>query len=259
MQIGGAAGSENSPIKQIASFDEVQGALRDDLGFTAVSSDVLQNNQRLMVETTNQLFTLEDKFGVIHDSECDIISLNQGGASGYVQPYSYYNLKRQTLSLCPSTYKNRKKAVETFELASKKKPNGAPGIVMPFADGNAALYPVTHEYGHMVQNRWMYGELRRRGFPTSSEYRLLSPAERLDFDTRVEKEYWTLANQSKAEIIEIAKSRNPLFEPSLNISSYGKQNGLEFFAECFANSQLGAPNELGEAMAIWLERNGQLR
>jgi hypothetical protein len=45
-----------------------------------------------------------------------------------------------------------------------------------------------------------------------------------------------------------------------NISKYGSKITLvgkeEFFAEVFANSQLGAPNELGIAMQQWLVQKG---
>ena len=58
------------------------------------------------------------------------------------------------------------------------------------------------------------------------------------------------------EITQIAKEKNPDFRISQNISEYGKTNYFEAFAETFANSQCGAPNELGKAMNIWLERNG---
>ena len=58
------------------------------------------------------------------------------------------------------------------------------------------------------------------------------------------------------EITQIAKEENPDFLVSKNISEYGKTNYFEAFAETFANSQCGMPNELGKAMNIWLERNG---
>ena len=58
------------------------------------------------------------------------------------------------------------------------------------------------------------------------------------------------------EIVGIAKENNPNFKVSDNISKYGKTNYFEAFAETFANSQLGDPNELGNAMNEWLKREG---
>ncbi|MCI5674996.1 MAG: hypothetical protein MR314_02360 [Ezakiella sp.] len=41
-----------------------------------------------------------------------------------------------------------------------------------------------------------------------------------------------------------------------NLSKYGYTNYSEFFAEFFANSQLGSTNELGKAMNEWLKNRG---
>lgn len=62
-----------------------------------------------------------------------------------------------------------------------------------------------------------------------------------------------------AEILDIAKEANVNFKLGDNISRYGRTNYAEFFAEVFANSQLGAPNELGKAMLVWLERKGLVK
>ena len=56
------------------------------------------------------------------------------------------------------------------------------------------------------------------------------------------------------KIIAIAKRNNPAFDLDANISEYGKTSKAEFFAEVFANSQLGKPNELGVAMNEWLNK-----
>ena len=61
------------------------------------------------------------------------------------------------------------------------------------------------------------------------------------------------------EIIAIAKDNNPDFSLVDNISRYGKTDKCEFFAEVFANSQLGDPNELGKAMNIWLKKKGLMK
>ena len=70
------------------------------------------------------------------------------------------------------------------------------------------------------------------------------------------KEYWGKADKQRSEIISIAKENNPDFDLSANISLYGKSDSAEFFAEVFANSQCGNPNELGDAMNEWLRRQG---
>lgn len=60
------------------------------------------------------------------------------------------------------------------------------------------------------------------------------------------------------EIRQIAadKSSDPYNLIKNNLSQYGKTNYAEFFAEVFANSQLGESNELGDAMSEWLKKRG---
>ena len=65
-----------------------------------------------------------------------------------------------------------------------------------------------------------------------------------------------MAKEHFDEIVEIAKNKNKDFKLSDNISEYGKTNYHEFFAEVFANSQCGEPNELGKAMNEWLKKKG---
>ncbi|MBR6617244.1 MAG: hypothetical protein IKL00_05140 [Oscillospiraceae bacterium] len=60
----------------------------------------------------------------------------------------------------------------------------------------------------------------------------------------------------KQEIIKIARTLDKNFVLDDHLSEYGRKNEKEFFAECFADSQLGKPNTLGKAMLIWLERRG---
>lgn len=77
------------------------------------------------------------------------------------------------------------------------------------------------------------------------------------------KHYYKIQSETEkkccAEILDIAKETNVNFKLSNNLSRYGKTNYAEFFAEVFANSQLGAPNELGKAMLVWLERKGLVK
>lgn len=248
------------PVKQISSPAEVKDALLADVGFSDMSSDVMGLNKTLMVDTTNQLLSLEDKFGVIHSGRCSIVAINDGGATAAVFPGGGVTINNQDLTLCPSWYKNRKKLVETFETRSRLDRQGRPGYFMPMEQGKAAIYPVTHEYGHMVQFRLMQERLTQKGIIIDrASFRAMSPKQREEQLKRIETGKKDVARDCREEILGIAKSRNPNFQVDMNISSYGQSDDYEFFAECFANSQLGAPNELGEAMAIWLERNGQLR
>ena len=63
-------------------------------------------------------------------------------------------------------------------------------------------------------------------------------------------------NEWYNEIITIATNNNHFFDYLHCISDRGRKNRFEFFAECFANSQLGDPNELGAAMTEGLSQRG---
>ena len=65
---------------------------------------------------------------------------------------------------------------------------------------------------------------------------------------------------SSLESVQIAEGRKsyPLKTENVDVekemSIYGLKNDSDFFAESFANSQLGNPNVFGKAMEIWLQR-----
>lgn len=108
------------------------------------------------------------------------------------------------------------------------------GFFMDFKDENALMYAFTHEYGHAVEGYYAYIVVKA--------------------DNK-EKLYKEIKN----EISEIAKKNHPEINVKDLISGYGMTNAKEFFAETFANSQCGAPNELGEAMNEWLKEKGLLK
>lgn len=72
------------------------------------------------------------------------------------------------------------------------------------------------------------------------------------------------ARYYRNQIEDIARRIDPDYEPDKYTSGYVKwcktdkvgSYDTEFFAECFANSQLGEPNVLGQAMNQWLESRG---
>ena len=108
------------------------------------------------------------------------------------------------------------------------------GFFMDFKDENALMYAFTHEYGHAVEGYYAY---------------IVIKADNKD----------KLYKEIKNEISEIAKKNHPEIKVKDLISGYGQTNAKEFFAETFANSQCGAPNELGEAMNEWLKEKGLLK
>ena len=127
---------------------------------------------------------------------------------------------------------------------------------MPALDKNIHLYTVTHEYGHMIQNKLIYDKM--------VEYGLDKLRISIDYTKRTKKaifkEYYKIINSVQKEcfkeIVNIAVKNNADFKLKDNLSQYGTTNFAEFFAEVFANSQMGKENELGRAMIEWLRMKG---
>jgi hypothetical protein len=117
------------------------------------------------------------------------------------------------------------------------------GYHMPCSEEHIKHYTITHEYGHMLE-AMMYK--KRYGVSVTE----LDWEKRRAIVGKFEKEVWL-------EIVEIAKEKNPDFKvKKTTISEYGRTDYAEAFAETFANALCGEPNELGDAMNVWLERNG---
>ena len=223
---------------------------------SSVSDDNAKVDGELLIANTNQLQTLEQKFGAVHASIGTISSTHDSSAIAYVSNRTTQPTA-QNLSLCPKYYQDRVK------LLSIGKECVESGWSMPCAltDEELAIYTVTHEYGHMVQNVLIQRQMVSAGWEATN------PSKFVDMTKRSKNAIFkwyrvqirTVENECFSEIVQIAKDNNVNFSITENLSRYGRQNKAEFFAEVFANSQLSEPNELGKAMNIWLERKGLIK
>lgn len=213
--------------KHFVESSDIREALTD-IGFDSIDNSFFSCvDERLQFSITDQLNILENKFAAVKNSKSPGIFADGKGTAVAGVGRSIENPAKQKLILSSTKFKNknthikaRKKEVETF-------------FCMPCETDNETLsrYVVTHEYGHMLENVLIQQELA------------------VKFGS-----FQNIADRYKNEIIKIAESSIENFNVDEYISSYGKKNSKEFFAECFANSQLGKPNALGNAMIKWLER-----
>ena len=197
---------------------------------------------------------MEQRFGCVHQSTGTICGVNDGSRTVAYVSHSLLNPTDQNLSLCPSHYSVKKDLIDSTKKAVQQ------GWSMPCAltDEELAIYSVTHEYGHILQNTLVRQEMILKGWTPADprafvDYTKKTRPARYKWYYNTEKE---VQNRCFDEIIDIAKKANPNFSLSDNISDYGKSNKAEFFAEVFANSQLSKPNELGQAMNVWLKQKG---
>lgn len=236
------------------SMQDCKEALLNDIGFNLVEDSFVRNvDERLAIDCTKQLHNLEQTFGAVKKSTGSICSVSGGRATDAYVGAKVTDPTNQNLSLCPIAFNSYKSNVaETLSQIES-------GYIMPALKENASIYTVTHEYGHMVQNTVIKKAME--------DYGLEKLKASIDYSKKTEKaifkqykKIWAdTEKKCCAEILDIAKEANVNFKLGDNISRYGRTNYAEFFAEVFANSQLGAPNELGKAMMVWLERKGLVK
>lgn len=236
------------------SMQDCKEALLNDIGFNLVEDSFVRNvDERLAIDCTKQLHNLEQTFGAVKKSTGSICSVSGGRATDAYVGAKVTDPTNQNLSLCPIAFNSYKSNVaETLSQIES-------GYIMPALKENASIYTVTHEYGHMVQNTVIRKAME--------DYGLEKLKASIDYSKKTEKaifkqykKIWAdTEKKCCAEILDIAKEANVNFKLGDNISRYGRTNYAEFFAEVFANSQLGAPNELGKAMLVWLERKGLVK
>lgn len=207
--------------------------------FGSIEKNMSRVDEKLLCENITQLKKLNDRFGVLTDKNMGYLTSK---ASGRAIAYTgtAYNRKAENtrLGLVAKHYGDK----ETFvaqEIRMRDR-----NWSMPFTDDNASVFSITHEYGHMLESFVSKGRTEW-GSRIGPDY-----VDNPRYEEKVQ------AHAITKEILAIAKESNPDFKLADNISQYGKTNDFEFFAEVFANSQCGAPNELGDAMNKWLKKEG---
>lgn len=94
-----------------------------------------------------------------------------------------------------------------------------------------AGYTITHEYGHLVQHA-LYQRALKNGYNGTEE-----------------------AFRQRAFVSIASSAVRKYGATGKDLSNYGRNNAAEFFAESFANANLGAPNAFGRAMQDYLKSN----
>lgn len=225
--------------------------LAKEVGFYEVSKSLDYISEDVIVAQTNQLLKLNQKFGAIGEDFGGYIGAESSKKFTAVTRGSFSNATSQNLVFSFDSFSHGIDFVAQ-ETEKSIKINWS----MPALKENYSIYTVTHEYGHILENVVMSKRIDLADYE-SKRRKLGTNIKALD---KLKKETSTKAAKDIfSEITDIAKKNNPDFSLKSNISDYGKTNYQEAFAEIFANSQLGEPNELGKAMNVWLERNGLVK
>lgn len=213
--------------------------------FASVEKNVSSLDEQLVIDNTEQLRKLNERFGILTSENTGYISGSRIKATA--ETYSSLTENKYNLTLSSKYYKKSDVLLETEKRWQEEK------YSMPVPDKNLNIATITHEYGHMIQ----YELIRKRIDPTVFEqYNLLRlTGNRNHAKNLIEMHEGKEAKNIFNEIIGIAKTQNPNIKLSEHLSKYGRKDYFEAFAEMFMNSQLGEPNELGKAMNIFLERS----
>ena len=214
--------------------------------FGSISDNVKTIDESLLVDNVNRLNELNAKFKVINADNMGYFTASPSGKAVAWTSTSFRNGRQDTkLSLVNRYYKQEGTLVDESTRGRETF------FSMPFADEYIKTYTITHEYGHILES---YVTRNRIDFDAfNARVSMYNPAlQAKELAKQEKKEAKTIFN----EIVDIAKQKNPDFSMADNLSKYGHTNHYEFFAEVFANSQCGAPNELGDAMNEWLKKEG---
>ena len=216
---------------ELLSKTEIENAIKE-IGFKSIDDSFFEKvDIELQISILEQLKNLENQFQAIHRADSSEISSENIGGAACVRR-NPKNCIEWKLILSPDEFKNKKQHI------SDRRKDLRTSYCMPCCDDDETLsrYIVTHEYGHILENMLIAKDLRGK-----MRY----------FEKK--------ATEYRKEITNIAKTLDPNYTEEKYLSKYAREveginKELEFFAECFANSQLGQPNILGKAMIIWLER-----
>lgn len=239
---------EKTVSRRAKTREEAYRILTDDVGFHEVSPSMRYIDDETVIAQANQLAELNAKYHAIGDGFGGYIGAENTKKFEAATNGSFKNADSQNLVFSFDYF-----AHGFDNVINQTKKEILSGWAMPAIESKFGVYTVTHEYGHILQNVLMSKRIDLDAYNEARKKIGINP-QKLKKLTRQTSN--NAAKEMFTEIIEIAKESNPAFSLKENISGYGKSNYEEAFAEVFANSQLGKPNELGKAMLIWLERHG---
>ena len=236
----------------VSNREEAYEALKTMFGIVEKNMKVI--DEELLCENVNRLLELNERFKVLTPENYGYITSSQSGRAIAWTSTSF--IPRPTgelpqtvrLGLVGAYYKDGNLLYETEKRSVERFWS------MPCKEENYKTYSLCHEYGHMLESkisiaRTDYDKIQEK---ISKKVNPSAGQIRKAYDD-AEK---ACAKDIFKEISQIAKDRNPEFSLKENLSEYGRSNYYEAFAEMFANSQCGSPNELGNAMNEWLKKEG---
>lgn len=219
--------------------------------FSDISRGIKYVDDDVYVASINKISELESRFHAINRGDGSRMSLTTStNFDGIAEVTSSIgNIGSESLVLNLDHYS---KDVEYWERKTGEAIENR--WWMPASSEDRTAVTIAHEYGHIVENQITNTiEFARESLAV---YEADKSEDKENAVAWCTQQLEQKRDNIREEIIAIAMEANPEFDLEKNISRYGKSSSGEFFAECFMNSQMGNPNELGKAMSVWLERQG---
>jgi hypothetical protein len=213
-------------------------------------------DEQLYVDNVKQIGRMAERYPVIADDmNVDFVAKKSKTTVAAVTNNTLDHMQNLTLEINPNYYNSMMEFIDDQKFQRELK------FYMPFPDDFAPIYSITHEYGHIIQDSILRNSVDWQGLEAEIQTYKNDPNVYRQQWSRMRKKAMdkyvdSIRKDMYDEIIAIARQNNPQFKLKECLSEYGKSSYAEFFAESFANSQCGEPNELGVAMNRWLKEKG---
>lgn len=228
--------------------------LIENQGIKFWEQDLAQIDNKLLSDNTKRLNELIEKYPKTKDFiksknvKFNALSL---GKNTMAHVSSNLDMSSIEISLSKQHYKDYNELIKTEikELEIKH--------CMDRLEKFESTYTITHEFGHFIESMLIdeYNKNHLAEF-LNVKNRALNAKSVSQGNKILRKWQENVADKISQDIYEIALESNPNIKINDLLSTYGKENSFEFFAECFANLECGKPNELGAALEMYLKKRG---
>lgn len=221
-------------------------------GIAFWKKDLSEIDSKLLSDNTNRLSELIEKYPTMQDfikeKNVNFNALHLKGNT-VAQVSSDMDMKNIEITLSKEKYRSYEQLVKMEEQELKVK------HCMDRADKYRSTYTITHEFGHLVENKLIddYNKEHLAEF-LNMKNRVLNAKSLTQSRNILNKWRTSIADNIAQEIYDIALKSDTSLDLSSTLSEYGKQNSFEFFAESFANLECGKPNQLGKALGEYLKK-----
>ena len=224
--------------KEIFNYDEYKNKLESKKVY--LKDDLTFMDAELFERNIKQLDNLTDKYNITTNQSLDVDMKSNPKHIGT----TWYRSNRIGLNF---KYFGKKEDLLSSEIRSQDY-----NWHNKVKKENLDVYTITHEFGHVIENDYVRRYLKKyKNIDTNIKKDFITGSEdllRKNMDKEIRDDLFSYIR--KKEKLSITEIKNKYF------SGYGKSKPhYEWFAETFAQYELGEQNLLTEAMGDWLERN----